>query len=43
MLWQVDAERFELPVDALEDNVASTRKCYSFLNDARNGLEDIRA
>jgi superfamily II DNA or RNA helicase len=43
VLWQVDAERFELPVDELEDDVTYTRRGYSFLNNTRNGLEDTRA
>jgi hypothetical protein len=43
MLWQVDAERFELPVDELEDDVTYTRRGYSFLKNACNGLEDTRA
>ena len=43
ILWQGDDDRFELPVDALEDDVTYTRSGYSFLNNARNGLEDTRA
>ncbi len=43
VLWQVDSERFEIPVDALEDDVTFTRRGYSFLNNAHNGLEDTRA
>ena len=42
VLWQVDSERFELAVDALEDDVTYTRRGYSFLNNTRNGLEDTR-
>jgi superfamily II DNA/RNA helicase len=42
VLWQVDTERFEIPVDALEDDVTYTRRGYSFLKNARNGLEDTR-
>jgi hypothetical protein len=43
ILWQVDTERFELPVDGLEDDVTYTRRGYSFLNNTRNGLADTRA
>ena len=43
VLWQVDDERFELPVDALEDDVTYTRRGHSFLNNVRNRLEDTRA
>jgi hypothetical protein len=41
VLWQVDVERFELPVDALEDDVTYTRRGYSFLENARNGLRRL--
>ena len=39
----MDDERFELPVDALKDDVTYTRRGHSFLNNARNRLEDTRA
>lgn len=42
VLWQVDTKRFEIPINALEDDVTYIRRGYSFLKNSRNGLEDIR-
>ena len=42
LLWSRDAQRFEVPLGELEDNVTWTKRGMSFLNDPQNKLEDKR-
>lgn len=42
LLWQTDQQRFEIPIDQLEDDVTFTKRGISFLKNDRNKLHDTR-
>ena len=42
-MWTRDNERFEIPLDKLEDDLTWTKRGVSFIDNPANGLQDKRA
>jgi hypothetical protein len=42
LMWATQAQRFEIPLDKLQDDVTWTRRGVSFVDNANNGLQDKR-
>jgi hypothetical protein len=41
-MWATQEQRFEIPLDRLQDNVTWIRQGVSFIDNANNGLQDKR-
>jgi hypothetical protein len=42
LMWATQEQRFEVPLDKLQDDVTWTKRGVSFVDNANNGLQDKR-